>query len=226
MIKFKEILELWRKDNSLTQAYHDSEVMLENAYEMFVESVRILRHTDSADGREELRERDSLLNKYEREVRRKVLKYLAVTGGTNIIPGLILTSIVIDFERIGDYTKNIADLAKMHPERLNAGKHEEQLQKIEKTTEALFKNLLPILLSSEKERAKQCINDSFWVLKASDKIVEDCVTATDPQLKPGTSTAVALYVRYVKRVAAHLINVATSIVNPFEKIGFLLDETK
>jgi phosphate uptake regulator len=50
-----------------------------------------------------------------------VLKHLAVTGGMNIIPGLILTSVVIDLERIGDYTKNITDLAVAHPRRLSAG---------------------------------------------------------------------------------------------------------
>ncbi|MCA9731280.1 MAG: hypothetical protein H6696_01020 [Deferribacteres bacterium] len=224
MIKFKEILELWRKDNSLTQAYNDSKTMLENAYEMYIESVRILRRSDTSDGREELRERDVLINKYEREVRSKVLKYLAVTGGANIIPGLILTSIVIDLERIGDYTKNIADLSKIHPDRLLGGIFEEEIVKIEETVENLFKNLIPLLLSSEKERARECINSSFWILKASDKIVERCVLSEDTTLAAGTTTAIALYVRYLKRVGAHLINVATSIVNPFEKIGFMLDE--
>ncbi|KAA3618600.1 MAG: hypothetical protein DWQ05_06475 [Calditrichaeota bacterium] len=224
MIKFKELLELWRRDNSLTQAYNDSEIMLENAYEMFVESVKILRHQETADGRDEIREKDMILNKYEREVRRKVLKYLAVTGGSNIIPGLILTSIVIDLERIGDYTKNIADLAKVHPARLGAGIHDAELTKIEKAVEKMFKNLLPILTSSEKERARSCVDDNFWVLKASDEIVDACVLEKDKNLSAGEATATALYVRYLKRIAAHLINVATSIINPFDKIGFRVEE--
>ncbi len=225
MIKFKELLELWRKDNSLTLAYNDSEIMLENAYEMFVESVKILRKTGyKGDTRKEIREKDIMLNKYEREVRRKVLKYLAITGGANIIPGLILTSIVIDLERIGDYTKNIADLAKVRAQKLNAGSHEPELKRIEASVSNMFKNLLPILASSEKERARACVEDNFWVLKASDEIVDSCVLEKDALLKAGDATATALYVRYLKRIAAHLINVATSIVNPFDKIGFRMEE--
>ena len=30
----------------------------------------------------------------------------------------------------------------------------------------------------------------------------------------------ALYTRYLKRIAAHLINIASSVFNPFERIGF------
>ena len=225
MLKFKELLELWRKDNSLTLAYNDSETMLENAYEMFVESVKILRETAfKGEARKEIRERDVMLNKFEREVRRKVLKYLAVTGGANIIPGLILTSIVIDLERIGDYTKNIADLAKLRPQKLKAGAHEPEVKKIEASVTDMFKNLLPILVSSEKERARLCVEENFWILKASDRIVDDCIRETDSSLAAGDAAATALYVRYLKRIAAHLINVATSIVNPFDKIGFRMEE--
>ena len=34
------------------------------------------------------------------------------------------------------------------------------------------------------------------------------------------SVAAALYIRYLKRISAHLMNIASSVVNPFERIGF------
>ena len=108
---FKELYELWKGDNSLTQAVNDSHRMLEQTLEMFRESVRSLRQSDDGDLKLNVYESDQAVNEYMHQVRRKVHKYLAVTGGLNIIPGLILTSIVIDIERIGDYTKNITDLA-------------------------------------------------------------------------------------------------------------------
>jgi len=37
---------------------------------------------------------------------------------------------------------------------------------------------------------------------------------------------VALYMRYLKRVSAHLKNVATSVVNPYHRIGFREKEVK
>ena len=101
MFRFKELIELWRSDNLLTQAVNDSHVMLESTYEMFKESVASLRESDGGEIEIDIYEKDRMVNQYEQEVRRKVLKHLVITSGVNIIPGLILTSIVIDIERIG-----------------------------------------------------------------------------------------------------------------------------
>ena len=62
-----------------------------------------------------------------------LLKYVAIPpiGGKNDIgSGLILVSVVIDIERIGDYTKNIYDLAVQHPACLKGGTFEEKLNHI------------------------------------------------------------------------------------------------
>ena len=32
--------------------------------------------------------------------------------------------------------------------------------------------------------------------------------------------ATALYIRFLKRISAHLMNIASSVVNPFDRIGF------
>ena len=118
MFNFRELIELWRKDNLLDQALRDTYAMLESTEEMFRESVASLRHSDKGDMKLNVYEKDEQVNRYAREVRHKVLKHLAITGGAHLIPGLILTSIVIDMERVGDYTKNIMDLAVAHPRRL------------------------------------------------------------------------------------------------------------
>jgi phosphate uptake regulator len=36
----------------------------------------------------------------------------------------------------------------------------------------------------------------------------------------GEAVTAALYLRYLKRVSAHIKNVATSVVNPYYRIGF------
>ena len=43
-------------------------------------------------------------------------------------------------------------------------------------------------------------------------------------MSSGDAVAVALYVRYLKRVAAHLLNILSSVVNPFERIGYREEE--
>ena len=64
------------------------------------------------------------------------------------------------------------------------------------------------------------MRDHWWIIKKCDEIVGDLVASPDPQLSPSDAVATALYTRYLKRIGAHLMNIATSIVNPFERIGF------
>jgi len=220
MFNFRELIELWRRDNLLDQALNDTYTMLESTQEMFRESVRSLRQSDSGEMQLNVYEKDEQVNRYSKEVRHKVLKHLAITGGANILPGLILTSIVIDVERIGDYTKNIMDLAIAHPRRLGGGSHEDRIVKIESGVEELFDRVLPLVRSTDKESAKKLINDNWWMLKACDEILDELIKKGDESLGVSDAVAVGLYQRYLKRVTAHLINISSSVVNPFEGIGF------
>ena len=220
MFRFKELIELWRADNLLTQALNDSNAMLESTHEMFRESVKSLRKSDSGEMGMDVYEKDRMVNKYEREVRSKVLKHLVITGGTNIVPGLILTSIVIDIERIGDYTKNIKDLAVAHPKRLECGMFEEEMRKIETAVDKLFEGAIPAMKTSDKEAAQALMKDNWWVIKRCDAILNDLIAEKDLALTAGAAVSTGMYGRFLKRIAAHLINMLSSVVNPFENIGF------
>lgn len=220
MFNFKELIELWRSDNLLTQALNETHTMLESTLEMFVESRRSLRESDSGEMKLNVYDKDQQVNRYEREVRRKVLKHLAITGGVNIIPGLILTSIVIDIERIGDYTKNIMDMAVAHPKRLECGRHEADIKKIETDVEKLFVDVIPSIKETDKPAAQRLIKDNWWIITKCDKILDDLISNGEPGLGTSEAVTTGLYSRYLKRIAAHLINVASSVVNPFEGIGF------
>jgi phosphate transport system protein len=224
MFNFKELIELWRSDNLLKQALTDSHTMLENTREMLQASVQSLRQRDDGQMMTNVYQADVQINIYEREVRKKVLKHLAITGGTNIIPGLILTSIVIDIERLGDYTKNIMDLAEAHPKKLQCGKFEEDIQKIEKSVMELFDQVIPAVKKTDKQLAQSLIKGYWWILKKCDEILNALMQEADPSLTSGNAVTVALYLRYLKRAAAHLINISTSVVNPFEAISFYRDE--
>ena len=224
MFRFKEVLELWRSDNLLTQALNDSYAMLDSTEEMFKASVKSLRESDSGEMGMNVHQQDQIVNEYEREVRGKVLKHLAITGGANMIPGLILTSIVIDIERIGDYTKNIKDLAIAHPKRLRCGSFEADIQKIEHGVAELFKRARPALQTSDKPAASELMRGNWWMLKRSDEILDDLIKQKDSTLNSGDAVSTAIYVRFLKRIAAHLINMLTSVVSPFEGIGFHGDD--
>ena len=165
MFRFKELIELWRTSNSLTQALEDSHEMLEKTKEMFDYSVTSLRQSDNGDMKVDIHKMDGAINRYEQQVRHKILKHVAITGGTNAIPGLILTSIVIDIERIGDYTKNIKDLSVLHPRRLTCGQYNESISGIENGVGHIYETIGPIMKTSDAKSAKSLMTDNWWMLK-------------------------------------------------------------
>ena len=114
--------------------------MLETDGHMFEASVESLRRSDTADIAVDIKELDKQVNRAERDVRKKVMTHLIVSGGTDLAHGLALVSVVIDIERIGDYTKNIHDLARRHPARLHAGPLEPLLSEIEAGITQVFRD--------------------------------------------------------------------------------------
>lgn len=225
MARYKEIFEIWRRDNSLTQALSASYAMLELTGKMFSASVTALRQDGSGTISASIFEEDQAINRYHQAVRKKVLQHLAITGGTNLISGLVLASIVDDIERIGDYAKNIAELAAGHNKRLSSGRCEDEIASIEKAVADVYTRIAPILQSSNQAAARRLISESLWIRKSCDNIVQDLVLEQDESLTPGSAVALALYVRYLKRISAHLTNILSSVVNPYERIGYKEDDT-
>ena len=220
----KKFFELFRKDNLLQQAYDRSLEMLEADREMFLAASSSLREHDDARIELDIYARDQMINAYEREVRRKVLTHLALTSGQSIAAGLALVSIVIDIERIGDLTKNIVDLALRHPGRLDCGKIEPQVRKIETTVKTMFTLLIEALPEDDEDKAKEVMSEHWWIARRADELLASLIERTDPDLVCSEAVSAALYVRFLKRISAHLMNIASSIVNPFDRIGFREDD--
>lgn len=218
---WKELLKAWKADNLMEQAWDESIQMLEIDREMFLEAARVLRESDDAEINTAVRKRDKEVNRYERDVRRKVMTHCAVAGPSELPGGMVLVSIVIDIERIGDYCKNILDLAEAHPKRLSLPDYEESISVVEQEVRRRFDQTIDLLREHDTDRARELMATfKSDVSRMCDQLVVDAVAGKVTPLWPGDAAALALYARYLKRIGAHLNNVITSIVNPFERIGF------
>ncbi len=217
---WRELINLWKSDNLLKLAWQQCYEMLESASTMYKASVKSLRGSDKGELGFDVYEKDKVLNRFMQEVRQKVLKHLAITGTIHLSPGLVLISIVIDIERIGDFTKNIMDLAKSHPKKLLCGKFEQDICKIETTVAELFDRVISALQLSDKDEAENLIKENWWLIKKCDEIADSLVREGDDSLSTSNAVSTALYIRYLKRTTAHLMNVTSSIINPFERIGY------
>ena len=218
---FKQIFEIFKSDSLYEQALVECHEMLDIDLTMFKASVQSLRKSDSADIDIDIFAMDKKINEFERDVRRKIMTHLAVGSREDVGSGLVLVSVVIDIERIGDYTKNIYDLAVNHPKKLNGGSVENRLAEIEKTSFNLFKESTQAFKNQNIQKARGLMG--YYkenISTQSDAITNDIISGKISDLNTGSASAVGLYARYLKRIAAHSRNLISSIVNPFERIGY------
>jgi phosphate transport system protein len=218
---WKNIVNVFRKSDLYTQALEESHTMLGIDLAMFDASIQSLRQSDSPHIPLDVYSLDKRINAYERDVRRKVFTHLLVSGASDLSSGLILATVVIDIERIGDYAKNICDLARSHPARLHAGSLEPEVATIETQTVDIFHDTVSAFRSGNIDQARLIMSKYKETLStACESIVTRIVSGQANDLPPADSAAVALYVRYLKRIAAHSRNICTSLVNPFHRLGY------
>lgn len=217
----KEIINIWKSNSLMDQAWKQSFEMLNITHDMFLEAVRVLRESEDRDIREEIRAKDKKVNAYEQEVRRKVMTHLAMKNATDLPSAMVLVSIIIDIERLGDYTKNIVDLIGFRKGQTLHGLYlEDELTRIETAIKQNFEKTKECLESSHSDKAITTLSELEWVAEACEKSLKSLVKGVDSNLSSGDSASLAVYFRYLKRIHAHLRNITTSIVNPFDRIGF------
>ena len=218
---FKQIFELFKSDSLYEQALVECHEMLEIDREMFNESVNSLRNSDTAEIPIDIYAMDKKINEFERDVRRKVMTHLAVGGKEDIGSGLILVSVVIDIERIGDYTKNIYDLALNHPKKLSSGSLQKTLDDMENATKEFLNKAIDAFKNQDIELARLLMEEyKTDISSISNEIVNALVSGQNSEFSSDQASTLCLYARYLKRIAAHSRNLVSSIVNPFERIGY------
>ncbi|MEC9274499.1 MAG: PhoU domain-containing protein [Candidatus Neomarinimicrobiota bacterium] len=225
---FTEIISVWRKEDLLSEAWEKSLEMLDLSHNMFVKAVKKSKKQESLSVLKQLKNRDKEINKYQREVRRKIITHFSLQNNINDISSIIvLMNMVVDIERIGDYSKNILDLAIYYPERLNTKILHPELHEIEQVVKSRFDKTVNAIKTEDVELASKLIKGfKKQVTTASDRIVNNIISG-ELNLESGSeSAAIVLYARYLKRIGSHLKNITTTVINPIDSIGYQLKDMK
>ena len=212
---FREFFRLWKKGGLLSEALEETEKMLLVAKNMFSFSLRVLM--DKEKEKEDIYKIDRELNKLQRNVRRKILEHLSINPQQDVTSCLVLITIVIDIERIGDYSKNLIELSHKYPQRLK-GKYIERIREIEKDIEGLFDGTIDAFKNADIDLAKQIMERHARIAVHCEKVVENLIE--DTQVSSRMGIICALLARYLKRVSAHLKNIASGVSNPFHRLGY------
>lgn len=216
----KELLSIFKSDSLMDRAYNRSFEMLEKTKTMFVEAKEVLRNSEHNEINIDIDDEDIEVNKYQREVRKDVLKHLALEGVDELPSGLVLVTIVIDLERIGDYTKNIVEIAKNYKPKLSGGEFEAELKNLEDAVLENFDKTLEVFRKADEEKGRELLTEQKWISKQADKIIYSFMKGETADFSNANVAALILYIRSLKRIYSHLRNITTGVVNPFHRIGY------
>lgn len=222
MSLFKDVINLWKADDLLSQSWDESYKMLNLSHEIFQQALIYLRNGENIDTLKALKKRDKEINEYQRDVRRKVLTHYAVNQDTSdMADGLILINMVVDIERIGDYCKNILDLAINHDQSIKSSEISEDLAMIEEEAKSRFEKTIQAIQAQDVEIAQSLMEGyKEQMTGKADEIVNGILKDELHFGSEARTASIALYARYLKRIGAHLKNITTTLVNPFDAIGY------
>ena len=222
MSVFQDIVKLWNSDNLLSQAWDESYKMMVLSNEIFNQAIKYLRNGENKETIIALKKRDMEINAYQKNVRRKVVTHYAVSQDIDDLPnGLVLLNMVVDVERVGDYTKNILDLALNHPNTIRSEDFSKDLHHVENEVIERFRKTLEAIHTQDADVARNLMKTYKETLtNVSDTIVNGCISGEIRLGDECQTVALALYARYLKRIGAHLKNITTVLVNPFDAVGY------
>ncbi len=222
MTIFKEILAIWKSDNLLSQAWEDSLRMLSLSNDIFVQSIQYFNSGENIDAVKALKKEDQSINDYYQLVRRKVITHYSIdkppidTSG-----GLTLINMVVDIERIGDYCKNISDLTLIREGPIDFGELSNEIKSMEEEVESRFTKTIKAIQDQDETLADELLKSyKKMITKVSDDIVKNVASGKIQFNDSSQGASIVLYARYLKRIGAHLKNITSTIVNPYDRIGY------
>jgi len=209
--------ELLKGKTLLQEAFEEALEMMMQVKYMYLETNKLLFEEVKKDF--DPYSLDKLVNKREIDIREKILMHMAFGADkVDIAPSLSLSSIVIDIERIGDYCKNMYELIEIYPEKLQGDDYIAKLREISDEISTEFDVTYVAFKESDEDKADYVMKKHLELNKELEHLLRE--TAQNESLKPRKAIIIVLLTRYLKRVSAHLKNIASAIRNPYPKISF------
>jgi phosphate uptake regulator len=191
-------------------------MLVHDLHEFELAMSALMGEAPAASLNDELRATDRKVNEMEREIRRELLVHASVFGGIDTPAVLVYMSIVKDIERIGDYAKNLIDLA-LDGANFSTVPDAAEWQRLRVDITQLITDTGDAFKTRDPQRSRRLLAHGDGLLDVFDDGVSALVRGDDTGEQP---VARALGHRYLKRVVAHLMNVLSAVVMPLDKIDY------
>ena len=215
---FANLLQFWKTKDFLSDVLSEFQQMLDNAEKMFAWAQTALLENVSGPGlAEKIYVVDKEVNELEKNIRKKVVEHLVLRPASDVPMSLLLMSVVKDAERLGDYAKNLFQVTKLLQQPININQYKGIFNNIEGEISDLFKRTKQAFMESDSQQAEKSWQTERDIVKRCDQII---TRLAGTKLAVNESVCFTLIARYYKRLAAHLTNIATSVILPISDLDY------
>ncbi len=220
---FKNLMQFWKGKDFLSEVLGEFKGMLEETEDMFNSVCKKLIYSQDEPGlQEKIYAIDKKVNKLERCIRKRVVEHLSLQPSVEVPVSLLLMSVVKDAERLGDYAKNLFEVNNLLHKPLDKAKYEKLFNGIDQEILKLFNKTKEAFLESDEDQAASSWAAKKEIGERSEEIIKKLSTG---DLSVNEAVCFTLMARYFKRLAAHLTNIATSVILPISDLDYY-DENK
>lgn len=196
----------------IDSAFRDVSNMLEQSGKMLDHSLSAL--LDNQPLEVDLDSMDDVVDEGERMVRRTVLEHLTVNPSQDLVASLVLASMVQDAERIGDFARGLSELLSL-AKSPREGNFRDRLASFASALRPMFDLCRQAFNDDDPEHARRVISTHLR-LKEELHAFTESVAASD--LSADMAVVYAGAARILRRISAHLSNIASSVVQPYDRI--------
>jgi phosphate transport system protein len=220
---FKELIDALRQRPLLGQMWSEMDEMMRNAVDMYRPIAGVLagREQLTEATRDRIYDTDRRINHIQRQIRKQLVEHLVASPGSDVPISLVLMSITKDAERLGDYCKNLLEVAEAMKSPLGRGQYGERVTQLLADVEALFGPTATATVKSDKVMAESAVESGRKLAARCNVLIDDLL---ESELPAREAVLLALTARYLKRIALHLTNVASSVVMPLHRLDYFDEE--
>ncbi len=215
---FPNLSSFWKGKTFLTTVLDEFKDMLEHTETMYaLVQASLLKGESKPDLEERLRDIDKSVNAAEKDIRKRIIEHLSLQPTVDVNACLLLMSVVKDAERLGDYAKNLYEVTELLDKPIDAQVFSRYFNGMDEEIAALFKLTKEAFGESDEEKAQMAWGYENKIAKWCDNVVTELARS---DLSVNEAVCFTLVARYFKRVVAHLVNIATSVVLPLSDLDY------
>jgi phosphate uptake regulator len=216
---FRSIVDFWKGRDFLEDVLSNFSSMLidsEEIYRMVLGALTVGGNPETLGSR--IYEIDRKINKREQDIRRRIVEHLSVQPHSDLRFSLVLMSVVKDAERLGDYVKNLFEVFELHRGPFESSQFTEYFGELPEQVAELFTRTHHAFVEADEDGARSVIGSKSEFAQNCNVIVER--VAHDDSLSVNDAVCLAVFARFLKRIAAHLGNIATSVIVPVDRLDY------